>query len=182
MTTSTGVFVFAGAATGLMGALNPLVTGVVLKLEASKTAEIDSRAIERATCSAQAWVELFCCFFIELFGLNQFSCFSARFTELRIAEISRQILVVLGGHSRGDPSRVVLVIRAAAAGSLGEIFRFRIDVSILNLLAVGILLVERTRSRRKWRQEECGRALVCEGKLMRRPAWRARGPSANRGR
>ena len=55
----------------------------------------------------------------------------------QIAEISRQILVVLGGHSRGDPSRVVLVIRAAAAGSLGEIFRFRIDVSILNLLAVG---------------------------------------------
>jgi hypothetical protein len=58
------------AATGLMGALNPLVTGVVLKLEASKTAEIDSRAIERATCSAQAWVELFCCFFTELFRLN----------------------------------------------------------------------------------------------------------------
>jgi hypothetical protein len=68
------VFVFAGAATGLMGALNPLVTGVVLKLEASKTAEIDSRAIERAICSAQARVELFFCFFIELFGLNQFSC------------------------------------------------------------------------------------------------------------
>ena len=68
------MFVFAGAATELMGALNPLVAGVVLKLAASKTAEIDSRAIERATCSAQAWVELFCCFFIELFGLNQFSC------------------------------------------------------------------------------------------------------------
>ena len=57
-----------------MSALNPLVIGVVLKLEASKTAEIDSRAIERGTCSAQAWVELFCCFFMELFGLNQFSC------------------------------------------------------------------------------------------------------------
>jgi hypothetical protein len=57
-----------------MGALNPLMTGVVLKLEASKTAEIDSRAIERATRSAQPWVELFCCFFIELLGLNQFSC------------------------------------------------------------------------------------------------------------
>ena len=70
VTTSTGVFVFAGAATGLMGALNPLVTGVVLKLEASNTAETDSRAIERATCSAQAWVELFCCFFTELFRLN----------------------------------------------------------------------------------------------------------------
>jgi hypothetical protein len=91
VTTSTGVFVFAGAATGLMGALNPIVTGVVLKLEASKTAEIDSRATERAIWSAQAWVELFCCFFIQLFGLNQFSCFSARFTGLRIAEISRQI-------------------------------------------------------------------------------------------
>ena len=63
------MFVFAGAATGLMGALNPLVT-VVLKLEASKTAEIDSRATERAICSAQARVELFFCFFIELFGLN----------------------------------------------------------------------------------------------------------------
>ena len=34
------------------------------------------------------------------------------------------------------------------------------------------LLVERTRSRQKWRQEECGRAPVCEGKLMRRLAWR----------
>ncbi len=44
------------------------------------------------------------------------------------------------------------------------------------------LLVERTRSRQKWRQEECGRAPVCEGKLMRRLAWRARGPAANRGR
>src|SRR6476646_8039141 len=57
------MFVFAGAATGLMSALNPLVAGVALKLEASKTAEIDSRAIERATCSAQAWVELFLLFF-----------------------------------------------------------------------------------------------------------------------
>jgi hypothetical protein len=45
-----------------------------MKLEASKTAEIDSRAIERATCSGQAWVDLFCCFFIELFRLKQFSC------------------------------------------------------------------------------------------------------------
>ena len=70
MTTSTGVFVFAGA----LNALNPLVAGIALKLEASKNAEIDSRAIERAICRAQAWVELFCCFFIELFGLNQFSC------------------------------------------------------------------------------------------------------------
>jgi len=67
----------SAAATGLMSALNPLLTGVVLKMEASKTAEIDSRAIERATCSPQAWVELFCCFFTELFGLNHFS----RFTE-----------------------------------------------------------------------------------------------------
>ena len=53
VTTSTGVFVFAGAATGLMGVLNPLVTGIVLKLDASKTADIDSRAIERAIWSAQ---------------------------------------------------------------------------------------------------------------------------------
>src|SRR4026208_2317717 len=67
------MFVFAGAATGLMGALNPLVTGVVLKVEASNTTEIDSRAIERARC-AQAWLELFCCFFIGLFRLKQFSC------------------------------------------------------------------------------------------------------------
>ena len=62
------------AATGLMGALNPLVAGAALKLEASKTAEIDNRAIERATWSAQARIELFCCFFMELFRLNQFSC------------------------------------------------------------------------------------------------------------
>ena len=79
MTTSTGVFVFnngaSPAATGLMGALNPLVAGVAMKLAAaSKTAEIDSRATERAIWSAQAWVELVCCFFIELLGLNQFSC------------------------------------------------------------------------------------------------------------
>ena len=47
------MFVFAGAANGLMGALNPRVTGVVLKLDASKTADIDSRAIERAIWSAQ---------------------------------------------------------------------------------------------------------------------------------
>ena len=74
MTTSTGVFVFAGAATGLMGALNPLAAGVALKLDSSKTADTDSRATERAIWSAQAWVELFCCFFIELLGLNQSSC------------------------------------------------------------------------------------------------------------
>ena len=54
------------AATGLVVALNPDVAGVALKLETSKTAEIDSRAIARATCSAQARVELFCCFFIKL--------------------------------------------------------------------------------------------------------------------
>ena len=74
MTTSTGVFVFAGASAPERlcddaGPAIPLVTGVALKLAAaSKTAEIDSRAIERATRSAQAWVKLFCCFFIELFG------------------------------------------------------------------------------------------------------------------
>src|SRR6266496_4223909 len=44
------------------------------------------------------------------------------------------------------------------------------------------LLVERTRSRQKWRQEECGRALVCEEKLRRRPPWRGRERSANRDR
>jgi hypothetical protein len=48
---------------------------VALKLEASNTAETDSRATERAAWSAQARVELFCCFFIELFRLNQFSYF-----------------------------------------------------------------------------------------------------------
>ena len=57
-----------------MGALNPLVAEVELKLEASKTAEIDNRAIERATWSAQARVELFCCFFIKLFRLNCINC------------------------------------------------------------------------------------------------------------
>jgi hypothetical protein len=62
------------AAPGLMGALNPLVAGAALKVEASKTAEIDSRATERATRSAEACAELFCCFFIELFRLNQLSC------------------------------------------------------------------------------------------------------------
>src|SRR5215831_18441326 len=46
--------------------------GVMLKLEARKTAEIHSRVTERATCSAQALVELFCCFFIELFLLISF--------------------------------------------------------------------------------------------------------------
>jgi hypothetical protein len=95
VTTSTGVFVFAGTATGLIGALNPVVTGVILKLEASKTAETDSRAIETVICSAQAWVELFCRFFIELFRLNlQFSCPFAfvivlHDCRLTIAEISQ---------------------------------------------------------------------------------------------
>ena len=42
------------AATGLMGALNPLLAGVALKPAASKTAETDSRASARATWSAQA--------------------------------------------------------------------------------------------------------------------------------
>ena len=54
----------APAATGVVDALNPGVAGVALKLEASKTAKIDNRAIERATWSAQARVELFFCFFI----------------------------------------------------------------------------------------------------------------------
>jgi len=82
------MFVFAGAATGLMSALNPLVIGVVLKLEASKTAEIDSRATERATCSVPARVELFCCSFIELFGLNQFSY---RFRDIWLAQDCRNL-------------------------------------------------------------------------------------------
>ena len=62
------------AATGLMGAFNSLVAGVALKLEATKTAEMDNRAIERATCSAQAREELFFCFFIKLFRLNCINC------------------------------------------------------------------------------------------------------------
>jgi hypothetical protein len=53
------------AATGLVVALNTDVAGAALKLEASKTAEIDSRAIESATWSAKARVELFCCFFMK---------------------------------------------------------------------------------------------------------------------
>src|SRR5262245_13517559 len=38
--------------------------GVELKLATTKAAEMDSRVTERATWSAQALVELFCCFFI----------------------------------------------------------------------------------------------------------------------
>jgi len=45
---------------------------VELKLDASKTAEIVSRATETATWSAQALVELFFGFFIELFFLDHF--------------------------------------------------------------------------------------------------------------
>src|SRR5438477_8530345 len=56
-----------------MGAFNPLVAGLALKLEASKTAEIDNRAIERAIWRAQARVELFCCFFIKC-RLNCINC------------------------------------------------------------------------------------------------------------
>jgi hypothetical protein len=55
------------AATRLIGALNPLVAGVAVKQEAIKTAGIDSRAIEKAATSAQTRVELFCCFFIDVF-------------------------------------------------------------------------------------------------------------------
>jgi hypothetical protein len=47
--------------------------GVELKLEASKTAEIVSRVTERATWSTQALVDLFCCFFMELFRLDHFN-------------------------------------------------------------------------------------------------------------
>ena len=54
-----------------MGALLACA-GVELKLEASKTAEIDSRVTERAIWSAQALVDLFCCFFIGLFRLDHF--------------------------------------------------------------------------------------------------------------
>ena len=53
----------------------PNVNGVALELEASKTAEIDSRAIERATWSAQPRVKLFCCFFIDVF-LWFFGCWA----------------------------------------------------------------------------------------------------------
>jgi len=72
-----------------MVALNPLFAGAALKLEASKTAEIDNRAIERATWSAQARVELFRCFFIELFRLNQFyvaPSFPAEHCRVRLAK------------------------------------------------------------------------------------------------
>jgi hypothetical protein len=48
------------------------LSGLELKLAASKTAEIDSKATERAAWSAQALVELFCCFFIELFRFDHF--------------------------------------------------------------------------------------------------------------
>jgi hypothetical protein len=40
---------------------------MAVKLEAIKTTGIDSRAIEKATTSAQTRVELFCCFFIDVF-------------------------------------------------------------------------------------------------------------------
>src|SRR4029077_2547220 len=43
--------------------------------EAVKTAEIDSKAIERATCSVLPLVELFCCFFIDVF-LLVFGCWA----------------------------------------------------------------------------------------------------------
>src|SRR5262245_30348700 len=56
------------------GPVDPLAAEAALKLEASKTAEIDSRATQRATRSAEALVELFCCFFIELFRLNCINC------------------------------------------------------------------------------------------------------------
>ena len=62
------------AMTRLLMALKPLVAGVALQLEVRKTAEIDSRAIERAICRAQARVELFCCSCIELFSFDHFSC------------------------------------------------------------------------------------------------------------
>ena len=79
VTTSTGVFVFAcGSPAGpAIGALNPLAAGVALKLDSSKTADTDSRVIEKAIWSVQPWIELFCCFFIGLFDVNHFS----RFTE-----------------------------------------------------------------------------------------------------
>lgn len=129
MTTSTGVFVFADGASAPERLCDdarpaiPLVTGVALKLAAaSKTAEIDSRTIERATRSAQAWVEL-CCFFIELFGVNQFSCFSARLTGLRIAEISRRIGEVL---RLGGPALQLARVRTRRPFCL-------LDLGILNL-------------------------------------------------
>ncbi len=50
------------AATGLVVALNADVAGVALKLEASKTAEIDSRAIERATGSEKNSCVFHSCF------------------------------------------------------------------------------------------------------------------------
>src|SRR2546430_7612804 len=47
----------------------PNVNGAALELEASKTAKIDSRALERATWRAQPRLKLFCCFFIDVFLL-----------------------------------------------------------------------------------------------------------------
>src|SRR2546423_5852561 len=47
----------------------PNVNGAASELEASKTAKIDSSAIERAIWSAQPRVKLFCCFFMDVFLL-----------------------------------------------------------------------------------------------------------------
>jgi hypothetical protein len=45
----------------------PVLPNVNEDPEAGKTAEIDSRAIKRATWSVHLRVELFCCFFIMVF-------------------------------------------------------------------------------------------------------------------
>src|SRR4029077_1753642 len=47
----------------------PMFPNVNGEPEAGKTTEIDSRAIERATWSAEPRVKLFCCFFIAVFHL-----------------------------------------------------------------------------------------------------------------
>src|SRR5262249_13513459 len=64
--------------------------GAALKLAASNTAEADTRITERATWIAQALVELFCCFFIELFRLD---CFQFR-TNPGAAIISTQVTMM----------------------------------------------------------------------------------------
>src|SRR6478736_4208848 len=60
----------------------PNVNGAASELEARKTAEIDSMAIERATWRAQPRVKLFCCFFIDVFPWVMF-VFWHLFPEIR---------------------------------------------------------------------------------------------------
>src|SRR5215469_10579873 len=69
-----GVTVLASPLGALLACLGVELTcpGVALKLATSKAAETHSRVTERVTWSTQALVELFCCFFIELFRSDDF--------------------------------------------------------------------------------------------------------------